>query len=566
MCYADMVIINGKVVTVDKYFSFKKAIAVKDGWIINVGENADIKPYIGPDTQVVDLKGKMILPGAHDAHMHGIWYGVSKPPIALDLSYPNIESIADIKEKVAKKAKELPRGTWIKGVGFTVGHLLECKNNPGSVPRKIDFDDVTPDHPIALYDFSLHTLVVNSKALEICGVDRHTPDPSGGEIERDGNGNPTGVFREFEAQGIIMKHFPRLTDEELKLAIKYTQKELNKNGITSYNDSALGPGGDLTFGGALGQRAILVYGDMAKKGEMTARVSIGLLMGDYGALNYEDVVNGFNEIVLPEIIDENWMNIPMLKIFADGIPMGYTGWLWEDYANRPGFKGRSCLPGETDEAQEEELHKIILYAHQKGYQAGIHATGDRSLDVSLAGFIKAIETYPGPSKRHYVIHGDMITNKWARKAVPYDIGLSLEPEVGTLIYEATMPYIGKRASRIYGVKELLDCGLWVAGGSDCPVTYPNWRKGLEAAVTRRSATTGKKHCPELAVSVAEGIKMFTYNGAYQERFEKVRGSIEINKVADFQVLEEDLFMVEPEAIGDVDVVMTICGGKVVYEK
>ncbi|WP_088369235.1 amidohydrolase family protein [endosymbiont 'TC1' of Trimyema compressum] len=224
------------------------------------------------------------------------------------------------------------------------------------------------------------------------------------------------------------------------------------------------------------------------------------------------------------------------------------------------------MPGETDEAQEQELHKIILYAHKKGYQVGIHATGNRSIDVSLDGFIKDIETYPGPSKRHYVIHGDMITNAWARKAIPYDVGLTLEPEVGTLIYEATTPFIGKKASRIYGVKELLDCGLWISGGSDCPITYPNWRKGLEAAVTRRSATTGNKHCPELGVSVAEGIKVYTYGGAYQERFEKVIGSIKINKVADFQVLEKDLFSVEPEALGSVDVVMTVTGGKIVYEK
>jgi len=566
MTMADTVFVNGQVVTVDKSFRMQKAIAIKDGWIIAVGENADIKPYIGYKTQVIDLAGKVILPAAHDAHMHGIWYGVSKPPVSMDFSYPHIKSIADMREQIAQKVKSTPKGQWIKAVGWQTGYLEECKIDPYRLPRKGDFDAVTPDHPIAVYDFALHTLVVNSKALEICGVTRATANPTGGEMERDTCGEPTGVFKEFEAQGIIMKHFPRLTDEELKTAIRYTQHELNKNGTTSYNESSLGPGGNLTYGGALGERAIHVYKQMQENGELSARVSVGLLMGSYGALSYDDVVSGFEVIDLPQITDENWFNIPMLKIFADGIPANYTAWTIDDYLGKPGNHGRACLPGNSDEEQKEELHKIIMLAHKKGYQVGIHTVGDRALEYSLEGFIKAMDAFPGKTPRHYVIHADMATNSWARRAAKYDICLSLQPAIGAFIYEANSMAIGKKASRIYGLRELWDAGLSIAGGSDCPCSYPNWRQGVQAAVTRRSDVTGELHCPELAITVAEGIKLFTYNGAYQEHFERVRGSIEIGKVADLQVLEENIFQVAPDDIGKINVDFTMVGGKIVYTK
>lgn len=566
MAHADTVFVNGKVVTVDKDFSYKQAVAVKDGWIVDTGYSADMKAHVGPGTEVVDLKGKIILPACHDAHMHGVWYGVTKSPLCLDLTFPAVKDFGDIREALRKKCAELPAGQWIKGVGWNGAFLAELQKDPERLPRKTDFDDVSPNHPIALYDFSLHTLVVNSKALEMCRITKETKDPPSGEMERDSDGEPTGVFKEFAAHGLIMEHFPTLSYDELEAAIRITQNELNQNGYASYNESSLGPGGNLNLGGVLGEPAIHAYKTMQDKNLLTCRVTVGLLMGEYGALSYDDVVSGFEKIRLPELTDKNWLDIPMLKIFADGIPTNFTSWLNEDYKNNPGNHGRACLPGATDDEQEEELHKIILLAHQKGYQVAIHATGDRALDASLRGFIKAIEAYPGISRRHYTIHGDMITNQWARKAAKYDCLHSLQPAIGAFLYDALQPFLGRRASRIYGLKELFDCGLSVAGGSDCPVSMPNWRQGVQAAVTRKADATGNVHCPELALTVEEGIRLFTYNGAYQEHMEKVRGSIEPNKVADLQVLDADIFAVDPDEIGKVGVEMTMVGGKVVHQK
>ncbi len=566
MTKADLVFVNGNVITVDKHFSRKQAVAIKDGWIINTGYNAEIKPYIGSKTQVIDLKGKLLLPAAHDAHMHGVWYGVTKSPDFLDLTYPAVKNFSDIREAIAKKCAELPAGTWIKGLGWNSAFIDELKDDPERLPRKYDFDEISPNHPIALYDFSIHTLVVNSKALEMCHITKETSNPDSGEMERDAEGNPTGVFKEFSAQGLIMKHFPSLDYQELENAIKLTQQELNKQGYASYNESSLGPGGNIILGGVLGEPAIHAYKKMQEKGLLSCRVSVGLLMGEYGALSYNDVVKGLEKIQLPEITDKNWFDIPMLKIFGDGIPSNFTAWLNNDYLNAPGNHGSACLPGNTDDEMEEELHKIILLAHSKGYQVAVHAVGDRALDASLRGFIKAVETYPSVSRRHYTLHGDMITNEWARTAAKYDFLHSLQPAIGAYLYDDLQPFIGEKASRIYGLKELFDCGLSVAGGSDCPVSPPNWRKGVQAAVTRKADATGNVHCPELAITVEEGIKLFTYNGAYQEHMEKIRGSIEINKVADLQVLEENIFAVDPDEIGNVDVEMTVVDGKIVYQK
>lgn len=564
MSMADVVFVNGKVVTVDKAFSYKQAVAVKDGWIIDTGYTADVKRHIGPKTEVVDLKGKILMPACHDAHMHGVWYGVTKSPLCLDLTHPNVQNFDDINRELKKKAAELPPGTWIKGVGWNGAFLHEMQKDPERVPNKNDFDAASPNHPIALYDFSLHTLVVNSKALEMCGITKDSPNPPSGDMGRDADGNPNGVFMEFAAHSMIMQHFPTLTYEELEVAIKTTQQELNKNGFGGYNESALGPGGNLSLGGVLGEPAIHAYKKMQDEGKLNCRVTIGLLMGEYGALSYDDVVSGFNKIRLPELTDKNWLDIPMLKVFADGIPFNFTSWLNEDYANNPGNHGRACLPGITDDEQEAELHKIIMLAHSKGYQVAVHATGDRALDASLRGFIKAIEGNPGISRRHYTLHGDMITNKWARTAAKYDCLHSLQPAIGAFIYDALQPFLGKKASRIYGLKELFECGLSVAGGSDCPVSMPNWRQGIQAAVTRMADATGNVHCPELALTVEEGIRLFTYNGAYQEHKEKVRGSIEANKVADLQILDADIFAADPKDIGKVGVEMTMVGGKVVY--
>jgi len=242
----------------------------------------------------------------------------------------------------------------------------------------------------------------------------------------------------------------------------------------------------------------------------------------------------------------------------------------DEYTDLPGSHGRSCLCGAeaSEEEQIKELHAMIELAHQSGYQLGVHAIGDFAVKITIDGFVNAMQKYPRENPRHYVIHADVMgDNEDLLKAAKFGIGVSAQPNLADHMYEKSITCIGKKGKRIFGLKEMLDLGVKVAGGSDTySGEFPHWRKGVQSAVTRRSGITGKIHSPELALNVEEAVRLFTINGAYQEGKENVRGSIEVNKVADFQVLDKDIFEVDHEEIGDIQVVMTMVDGKIVYQK
>ena len=563
MAIADTVFVNGKVVTVDRRFSIKEAVAVKNGWIIDVGSNSEMDQYIGSKTEVIDLKGKIIMPAAHDSHAHGIVWGANAL-FTCDCSPASVRSNADLRRVLAEKAKSSRPGEWIRGGGINYNTFEDA--DPAGLSRKI-IDDVTPNNPVLIVDWSGHNVLVNSKALEICNLDRNTPDPEHGKIFRDTNGELTGIFAEG-AIDLITKMVPLWTEEEIKAAILGLQKNLNRMGYASYTECTLGPGGNFRDSGSSGERGIGIYKKLQDEGLLTARVSVGLFTGVNSVQSYEYMKHDLETIKLPEITDENWFNIPMMKIFADGVYLDYTSWLIDDYSDRPGYRGKSCFEG-TDEEQAAELQKMIMLAHQKGFQVGIHTIGDKAIQASLDGIIKAMTEYPGKNRRHYLIHAEtMATDEMADKIARFGIPISVQPGLGSNLHEVSLARLGEeRGRRVFGLKQFLDKGIVLAGGSDSlGGPYCSWLQSVQAAVTRRSAITGQVFAPELAISVAEGIRLYTYNGAYQENFENVRGSIEVGKVADFQVLDQDIFKVNPEEIGKIEVVLTMVDGKIVYCK
>ena len=224
---ADLVILNGKVITVDKDFSIKQAIAVKDGWIMAVGTNEDVQKLAGRKTQVIDLKGKAILPGINESHGHPTAFASVRPPFAIDARYPTVKSMADIKAAVAAKAKELGPGKWIRGRGWNTALLEEFKNDPKKMPTGKDLDDVAPDNPVILTDWSGHTIWANSKALQLANITRDTPNPDGGKVGKDASGEPNGLLEEIPAFALVMKAAPLYTLEELKEIVIKGMQEMN---------------------------------------------------------------------------------------------------------------------------------------------------------------------------------------------------------------------------------------------------------------------------------------------------------------------------------------------------
>ncbi len=565
--WADLVITNSQVITVDEDFSIQQAVAVKDGKILAVGSNDDIKAFIASATKVLDLKGKPLLPGINESHMHAPFFGASRPPLSLDLTFPAVQSIPDMVAALRKKVAAVKPGEWIRGFGWDQSSLEECRKDPAKLPRKWDLDAVSPDHPVAFTDFSVHTLLVNSKALELAGITKDTPDPPSGEVERDANGEPTGIFKEPGAQALVAAHVPLLTREEKKTALLTTLSHLNANGVTSFTDAAIGPGGETFLYGVMSAEFVHLYQELLAEGKLTARVAVLLLLGDYGALTYEDLENGLKTFKVPSAVDKTRLQFPGVKIFADGIPLTYTSWMNEDYVSGNAGHGRSVIPGQTDDEQRANLIEMIKLVHRHGYQIGLHATGDRAIDAAVDGFVKAMEEVPGGDPRHYIIHGDFISKDKAGVLARHNCGIAMQPFISVMISDFEPTVVGEhRAAYEWPTRTVLDAGANLTSNSDAPVTYPNWRMGVQAAVLRKGLVSGTVSGPEECLTVEEAIRTYTINGAWQDHMEAVKGSVEVGKVADFCIIGDDILTVDPHKIGEIPVLMTIVDGKIVFDE
>jgi len=565
---ADLVLTNAKVITVDRDFSIKQAVAVRNGKITAVGTDEDVEPFIGSETRVLNLKGKPILPGINETHLHAPFFGATRPPLALDLSYPNIKSIPDMVEALRQKVAQVKPGEWIRGFGWDQGSLEECKSDPSKLPRKSDIDPVSPDNPVVFSDFSGHTLLINSKALEIAGITRDTPDPDSGEIEKEPQtGEPTGIFKELGAQALVSSVVPLLTREEKKQALLTALEHFKSNGITSFTDAAIGPGGEAYVYGVMSAEFVNIYKELLDEGQLTARANVLLLMGDYGALTLEDLKSNIETFRVPTDIDKSWLNFPGIKIFADGIPLTYTSWMNEDYVSGDAGHGTSVIPGKTDQEQRDNLIAMIEYVHSKGYQIGLHATGDRAIDAAVDGFAQAFEKQPGKELRHYIIHGDFISADKAKILAKYKCGIAMQPFISAMIADFEPTVVGEeRAAYEWPTRTVLDAGVNLTSNSDAPITYPNWRLGVQAAVLREGLVSGKVSGPEECITVEEAIRTYTINGAWQDHMEDVKGSIEVGKLADFCIIGDDILSIDPHKIGEIPVLVTIVDGKIVYDE
>ena len=562
---ADSIYVNGKVVTVDPRGSLAQALAVKENRILAVGTNEEIRWLAGPSTETVDLGGKTMLPGINDSHTHAAMYGGSRPPLTLDVGFPAVRSIADIRESVRARAATLKPGEWIRGNGWDEGYLDECLVDPSRHMTRADLDEVAPENPVYLVDFTQHQLVANSRALELAGITRDSTTEPGSEVVKDQlTGEPTGVLIELPAQGMLMRVVPAWTREEKRAAILAMMRIMNSRGITSVTDAALGPGGISYQGGLLGSECISVYNDLHNEEAMSVRVNVLYLFGEYGAISLRDFQRSILEIGIHSGFGDEWLQIGGIKLFADGIPQTKTAWLYEDYPD--GGNGSLVLPGATEEERREELINMIVFAHTRGFQCGIHVIGDRAIEACVDGFAKAQAVDPR-DLRHYLIHCDLVTPADIKRMVDLGIGVSTQPVLKWVFSDVIDKMIGiERSEWQFPVRALLDAGIHVSLSSDAPVTEPDWLQGVEAAALRKSKASGTVRGPAQRISVSEAIRLYTMGGAWQDHMEKRKGSLEPGKLADFCVLDRDILSVDPEEIHTIKNVATVVGGRRVYEE
>lgn len=561
---ADSIYVNGKVYTFAGGKEPAEALAVKGDRLLAVGSTGEIRELASAATQVIDLKGRTVLPGINDSHTHAAMYGGSRPPLTLDLSYPAVRSIADIKEAVRARAAELKPGEWIRGNGWNEGYLEECLADPGRQLTKADLDEVAPHNPVYLVHFTQHQLVANSRALELAGITRDTTTEPGSAIVKDPlTGEPTGVLVELPAQGLLMRAVPPWTREEKRAAILAMMREMNARGITSVTDAALGPGGSGYQGGLLGSECISVYNDLHNEEAMTVRVNILYLFGEYGAISLADLRRSIEEIGIHSGFGDDWLQIGGIKLFADGIPQTKTAWLSEEYPD--GGKGSLVLPGTTEEERVAELTHMIRFAHTHGFQCGIHVIGDRAISACIDALARAQEEHPA-ALRHYLIHCDLVVPADISRLARLGVGVSAQPILKWLFSDVIDRMLGlERSEWQFPVRSLMEAGVPVSFSSDAPVTEPDWLQGVEAAVLRRSKASGVVRGENQRIGVREAVRAYTVGGAWQDRKEKRKGTLEPGKLADFCVLDQDIFAVPPEEIHALKVVTTVAGGKLVYE-
>jgi predicted amidohydrolase YtcJ len=558
---ADLVLTNGKVVTVDHDFSIAEAVAVKGDTVIAVGKTDDINSLVGKRTKTIDLKGNTMLPGINDTHCHISDWALTRPPFQLEIRYPAVKSIADITKMVVEKAATVKPGEWILGEGWDEGYLEECLADSNRKPSKDDLDKVAPDNPVILTEYSGHRTWANSRAFEMAGINRDTPNPVGGEINKDpGTGELTGLL--YEKASIALRAIiPPWTPKQRKESLLGAMSEINSIGITSFTDAGVDREKWASYNDT--------YNEFYHDGKWTCRVNMLLMLAGFGKFNLEETRKALNYVGCRYNFGNEWLKVGGTKIVADGIPPLKTAWMYEPYVD--GTYGGLVVDGNSMEEQEENLREMIKLFHANRLQVGIHSCGERTIDVCTDQYMKCIEEDPWDA-RHYIIHSDFSRPETIKKIAEfgkrtgYELCLNVQSPIKWTISDFMETVVGpERAAYHWPLRTILDNGIRLANSSDAPVIYPDWKQGIQGAVLRESKATGKVSGPEQCITVEEAITSYTINGAWLDHMEHRKGSIEAGKLADFCVLGEDILTVDPHYIKDIPTLMTIVGGRIVYD-
>lgn len=551
---ADLVLYNGKIITVDSTDAIAQAVAVKDGKIVAVGSDSVALATAGRTTQRVDLKGLTVTPGLLDAHAHFADGGTARL-FVLDLSYPNAKSIGDIKAKVSAKIEGTPSGGWVLGNGWDEGKLDEQR-----LITAADLDEISPSHPVWLQHTMGHYGTANSQALKLAGISKETKDPPGGTIDRNPDGTPTGVLKE-SAQGLVHRQLKDFSPEQHREAIKSLAAAFNEEGMTGLKD----PGID--------QATWDNYKLVESQGGLTVRV-FALWHGGRTMAAAQQLIAEKAATTKPyESTGDDHVIAGGVKLYIDGSGGARTAWLYDDW-NRNlteidrGNHGYPAFSPDT-------LRAMVKAYHDAGFHISVHSIGDRGIDWTMDSYAEALKANPQSGRRHGIIHSNIPTDRaidmMADFQSRYDAGFP-EPSA-TFMWWIGDTYAGNfgptRAKRLDPFKTFETKGVRWAGGSDYGVTPFPARYGIWASVAREPmlGIWGKDvYGREESVDVRTALKSFTIWAARQMFLEKKVGSIEVGKYADLAVWDRDLYTVPTEQLKDLQCQLTVFDGKIVYRR
>lgn len=531
---ADLVLLNGKIWTVNERQPEAEAVAVVGNRIAAVGSTQDIRRWIGAQTKVIDLQGKRVVPGFNDAHVHFLDGGAGLASVQLrDAASPE-----EFRKRIGEFAARLPKGRWVLN-----GNWDHENWKPANLPARQLIDAVTPDNPVFINRLDGHMALANSLALKLAGVTRDTKDPDGGTIVRDASGEPTGVLKDA-AMSFVYKVIPNPTEAEIIEAINAAMRYAAENGVTSVQDMSASPD-------VLG-----VYQTLLHRGELRVRISGHQPLAEWERLSRVGIHANFGSANL---------KIGGLKGFADGSLGSTTALFFEPYLDAPNTSG---LP--SDEMfPESKMRDRIIAADRAGLQVAIHAIGDKANKTILDFFAEAEKQNGARDRRFRIEHAQHLRPEEIKRLASQHVIASMQPYHAIDDGRWAENRIGpERAKGTYAFRSLLDAGAVLAFGSDWFVAPMEPLMGIYAAVTRRTLD-GKRPggwIPEQKITVAEAVKAFTLGSAYASFDEKVKGSVEVGKLADFAVLSADIFKINPIEIENTKVVMTIFDGRMIFQR
>ena len=526
---ADLVVINANVRTMDKTNPKAQAIAVKGRKIFFVGSNDEVKKFIASNTKTIDANGKLVIPGFNDSHVHFMDGGAGLSSVDLrDAKTPE-----EFVKRIAEFAKKIPKGRWILN-----GNWDHENWTPANLPTAAMIDAVTPDNPVFINRLDGHMALANSLALKLANVTKETKEVMGGVIVRDANGNPTGVLKD-EAMNYVYKVIPEMSFEQKMEALEAATNYAASLGVTSVQDMSAGTD-------------VGVYQEMLRQGKLKTRVYAVSTLGDWQRWQRTGVRYAFGS---------DWLRVGGLKGFIDGSLGSTTAWFYKPYLDDPKTVG---LP--LDEMPN--IKKLVSGADKANLQIMVHAIGDRANDEILKIYEDVAKENGAKERRFRIEHSQHLSPDAIKNFGRQKVIASMQPfhaiDDGRWAWKRLD---AERLKGTYAFRSLLDNGAVLAFGTDWFVAPLNPMLGIYAAVTRRTLDDKNPNgwLPEQKITVEEAVRAYTVGSSFAEFQEDEKGTLANKMLADFVILSDDIFTINPVEIQNVKVLTTIVAGKIVYQ-
>ena len=528
---ADLAFINGKIVTLDKKDNIFEAVSVRNGKILRIGTNESIKETSGEKTRIVDLGGKVLLPGLIDSHMHpgGSWGAYLVRGVACG---PDFNSVEEMLDTIRKKVEKTEEGNWI--LGYRMDDV-----KMGRYPTLRELDDAAPDNPLYIQRRDGHNGVANSLALRKAGITRDTSDPHHGKIERNENGEPTGLLRQ-SAKDLVYHMMPPYSFDEFYLGLQMVLDECIKLGLTSIHASMVSP------------TEFKAMQALKREGKLGIRVAVHLSGRDEG------MVEGAIAAGIETPFGDEWLKITEAEWVFDTSTSGRTAAYYEPYVGEPHNTGILLY-------DQEDITERVWQTHRAGIRVGLDGVGDRGIDRALDAMEAALKRQPRDDHRHRIEHCCYVTPAIQERLLELDV---IDASATGFLHDLGDAYQQNRGAEamqyMWPHRSLIDKGIPAPGHSDASICDPNPWLGIYSMVTRKTSSGQVLYSPE-GVTPVEAIRAYSIDGAYAAWEEDIKGTIEVGKLADLVVLDRDPLSIKPDDLNKVKTLMTVIDGKIVYE-